>query len=112
MRTDQGASDTDLTWEQLFPPPLGTLYVQEFLPVPLWMERTCQNPVNLQVLVHIHNGFNTHGEMYAVRAQVLAEVKREQVKPLPELADFHVVERQQGFRPAPPTGCGSHGQGG
>jgi len=30
---------------------------------------------------------------------------------LPELADFHVVDRQQGFFPARPTGGGSHGKG-
>jgi len=86
--------------------------VPELLPVPPWMEHTCQNPVELQVLVHIHNGLNTHDEMYAVRAQVLAEVKRAQVKLLPGLADFHVVNRQQGFLLARPTGGGSHGKRG
>ena len=80
----------------------------EFLPVPPWMEHTCQNPVQLQVLVRIHNSLNTHEEMHALHAQVLAEVKRAQVKLLPELADFHVVNRQQGFRAARPTGGGSH----
>jgi len=106
---DQGASDIVPTREQLLPPPLGTLHVPEFLPVPLWMEYACQNPVELQVLVRIYNSLNTHDETHAVRAQVLAEVKRAQVK---LLVDFHVVDRQQGFFPARLTGGGSHGKGG
>jgi len=72
------------------------------------MEHACQNPVQLQVLVRIHNGLSTHDEMYVV----LPEVKRAQVKLLPKLTDFHVVNRQQGFRPTRPTGGGSHGKGG
>jgi len=67
--------------------------------------------VELQVLVRIHNCLNTHDEMHAVRAQVLAEVKRAQVKLFPELPDFHVIDRQQGFFPARQTGGGSHGKG-
>jgi len=81
-------------------------------PCPVVRSGLVHSPLNSeQVLVRIHNCLNTHDEMHAVRTQVLAEVKRAQMKLLPELADFHVVDRQQGFFPTRLTGGDSHGKG-
>ena len=59
-----------------------------------WLERTCSNPVEHQVVVRILYGLNQLHKMHAVRSKVLEYLARAHVILLLELAD-----RQYGFLP-------------
>ena len=59
-----------------------------------WLERTCSNPVEHQVVVCILYGLNQLHKMHAVRSKVLEYLARAHVILLLELAD-----RQYGFLP-------------